>query len=248
MNTIANKVVVITGASSGLGEATARLLAERGAKLVLGARRLDRLEKLAADITAAGGEALAVATDVTRRADVERLIKAGLDKFGRVDVLVNNAGIMPMAALSKLKVEEWDQMIDVNIKGVLYGIAATLPGMRANKSGHIINLSSVAGLRVSAGVGTVYSATKFAVKAISEGLRAEIGPEGIRVTTLYPGAVASELVDGIRDVDAAAGMKAFYEANEISADSVARAVAYAIEQPADVSINEITLRPTQQEF
>lgn len=248
MNTIANKVVVITGASSGLGEATARLLAERGAKLVLGARRLDRLEKLAADITAAGGEALAVATDVTRRADVERLIKAGLDKFGRVDVLVNNAGIMPMAAMSKLKVEEWDQMIDVNIKGVLYGIAATLPGMRANKSGHIINLSSVAGLRVSAGVGTVYSATKFAVKAISEGLRAEIGPEGIRVTTLYPGAVASELVDGIRDVDAAAGMKAFYEANEISADSVARAVAYAIEQPADVSINEITLRPTQQEF
>lgn len=248
MNTIANKVVVITGASSGLGEATARLLAERGAKLVLGARRLDRLEKLAADITAAGGDALAVATDVARRADVERLIKAGLDKFGRVDVLVNNAGIMPMAAMSKLKVEEWDQMIDVNIKGVLYGIAATLPGMRANKSGHIINLSSVAGLRVSAGVGTVYSATKFAVKAISEGLRAEIGPEGIRVTTLYPGAVASELVDGIRDVDAAAGMKAFYEANEISADSVARAVAYAIEQPADVSINEITLRPTQQEF
>jgi NADP-dependent 3-hydroxy acid dehydrogenase YdfG len=248
MNTIANKVVVITGASSGLGEATARLLAERGAKLVLGARRLDRLEKLAADIRAAGGEAVAVATDVTQRADVDKLIKEGLDKFGRVDVLVNNAGIMPMAAMSKLQVEEWDQMIDVNIKGVLYGIAAALPNMRANKSGHIINLSSVAGLRVSAGVGTVYSATKFAVKAISEGLRAEVGPEGIRVTTLYPGAVASELVDGIRDADAAAGMKAFYEANEISADSVARAVAYAIEQPADVSINEITLRPTQQEF
>ncbi|MBU68616.1 MAG: oxidoreductase [Cupriavidus sp.] len=248
MNAIANKVVVITGASSGLGDATARLLAERGAKLVLGARRLDRLERLAADITAAGGEAIAVATDVAKRADVENLIKSGLDKFGRVDVLVNNAGIMPMAAMSKLQVEEWDQMIDVNIKGVLYGIAAALPSMRANKSGHIINLSSVAGLRVSAGVGTVYSATKFAVKAISEGLRAEVGPEGIRVTTLYPGAVASELVDGIRDADAAAGMKAFYEANEIPADSVARAVAYAIEQPADVSINEITLRPTQQEF
>lgn len=248
MNAIANKVVVITGASSGLGEATARLLAERGAKLVLGARRLERLEKLAADIAAAGGEALAVATDVAQRADVENLIKAGQDKFGRVDVLVNNAGIMPMAAMSKLKVDEWDRMIDVNIKGVLYGIAAALPGMRANKSGHIINLSSVAGLRVSAGVGTVYSATKFAVKAISEGLRAEVGPEGIRVTTLYPGAVASELVDGSSDAEAKAGMRAFYDANEIPADSVARAIAYAIEQPADVSINEITLRPTKQEF
>ena len=153
-----------------------------------------------------------------------------------------------MAAMAKLKVEEWERMIDINIKGVLYGIAAVLPGMRENKSGHIINLSSVAGLRVSAGVGTVYSATKFAVKAISEGLRAEVGPEGIRVTTLYPGAVASELVGGSSDAEAGAAMKAFYEANEIPADSVARAVAYAIEQPANVSINEITLRPTQQEF
>ena len=248
MNAISDKVVVITGASSGLGEATARLLAERGAKLVLGARRLDRLEKLAVDITAAGGEAIAVATDVAKRADVENLIKAAQTKFGRVDVLINNAGIMPMAAMAKLKVEEWERMIDINIKGVLYGIAAVLPGMRENKSGHIINLSSVAGLRVSAGVGTVYSATKFAVKAISEGLRAEVGPEGIRVTTLYPGAVASELVGGSSDAEAGAAMKAFYEANEIPADSVARAVAYAIEQPANVSINEITLRPTQQEF
>ena len=248
MNAISDKVVVITGASSGLGEATARLLAERGAKLVLGARRLDRLEKLAVDITAAGGEAIAIATDVAKRADVENLIKAAQTKFGRVDVLINNAGIMPMAAMAKLKVEEWERMIDINIKGVLYGIAAVLPGMRENKSGHIINLSSVAGLRVSAGVGTVYSATKFAVKAISEGLRAEVGPEGIRVTTLYPGAVASELVGGSSDAEAGAAMKAFYEANEIPADSVARAVAYAIEQPANVSINEITLRPTQQEF
>ena len=248
MNAIANKVVVITGASSGLGEATARLLAKRGARLVLGARRLERLEKLAAEIAAAGGEAIAHATDVARRADVEKLIQAAHDKFGRVDVLVNNAGIMPMAAMSKLKVDEWDRMIDVNIKGVLYGIAAVLPGMRANKGGHIINLSSVAGLRVSAGVGTVYSATKFAVKAISEGLRAEVGREGIRVTTLYPGVVASELMDGSSDPEAAAGIKAFYQANEIPADSVARAVVYAIEQPAEMSINEITLRPTRQEF
>ena len=179
---------------------------------------------------------------------MEKLIQAAHDKFGRVDVLVNNAGIMPMAAMSKLKVDEWDRMIDVNIKGVLYGIAAVLPGMRTNKGGHIINLSSVAGLRVSAGVGTVYSATKFAVKAISEGLRAEVGREGIRVTTLYPGAVASELMDGSSDPEAAAGIKAFYQANEIPADSVARAVVYAIEQPAEMSINEITLRPTRQEF
>lgn len=248
MNNIASQVVVITGASSGLGEATARLLAERGAKLVLGARRVDRLQQLAADINATGGEAIAVATDVAERADVESLIQAARDGFGRVDVLVNNAGIMPMAAMARLKVDEWDRMIDVNIKGVLYGIAAVLPGVRERRSGHIINLSSVAGLRASAGGGTVYSATRFAVKAISEGLRIEVGPEGIRVTTLYPGAVASELVDGSSDAEAGAAIKAFYDANEIPEDSVARAVAYAMEQPADMAADEITLRPTQQEF
>ncbi|MDU2002053.1 MAG: SDR family oxidoreductase [Enterobacter hormaechei] len=248
MNSVSEKVVVITGASSGLGEATARLLAERGAKVVLAARRADRLNNLVSVIQDAGGEALAVVTDVTKRDDMENLLRSAEEKFGRVDVLVNNAGIMPMAAMSRLKVNEWDLMIDVNIKGVLYGIAAALPGMLKNKSGHIINLSSVAGLRVSAGVGTVYSATKFAVKAISEGLRAEVGASGIRVTTLYPGAVASELVNGSSDAEASSAMKAFYENYEISADSVARAVAYAIEQPDEVSINEITLRPTSQEF
>ncbi|MDU2030835.1 MAG: SDR family oxidoreductase, partial [Escherichia coli] len=178
MNSVSEKVVVITGASSGLGEATARLLAERGAKVVLAARRADRLNNLVSVIQDAGGEALAVVTDVTKRDDMENLLRSAEEKFGRVDVLVNNAGIMPMAAMSRLKVNEWDLMIDVNIKGVLYGIAAALPGMLKNKSGHIINLSSVAGLRVSAGVGTVYSATKFAVKAISEGLRAEVGASG----------------------------------------------------------------------
>ncbi|WP_316424846.1 SDR family oxidoreductase [Klebsiella oxytoca] len=248
MNSITEKVVIITGASSGLGEATARLLAARGAKVVVAARRVDKLEKLASDIKKAGGEALAVAADVAKRDDMENLIRVTEETFGRVDVLVNNAGIMPMAAMSKLKVEEWDLMIDVNVKGVLYGIAAVLPGMLNNKSGHIINLSSVAGLRVSAGVGTVYSATKFAVKAISEGLRAEVGPSGIRVTTLYPGAVASELVNGSSDSEASSAMKSFYENYEISADSVARAIAFAVEQPDDVSINEITLRPTSQEF
>jgi len=151
MNSITEKVVIITGASSGLGEATARLLAARGAKVVVAARRVDKLEKLASDIKKAGGEALAVAADVAKRDDMENLIRVTEETFGRVDVLVNNAGIMPMAAMSKLKVEEWDLMIDVNVKGVLYGIAAVLPGMLNNKSGHIINLSSVAGLRVSAG-------------------------------------------------------------------------------------------------
>ena len=245
---LSNKVVVITGASSGLGEATARHLAAQGAKVVLGARRAERLQQLVNDIQSAGGQALAVATDVSRREDVAHLVQQAIAQFGRVDVLVNNAGIMPLSPLAKLKVDEWDQMIDVNVKGVLYGIAAVLPLMQAQKSGHIINLSSVAGLKVSGGLGTVYSATKFAVKAISEGLRMEVANDNIRVTTLYPGAVASELKFGSSDEQAGAAMQAFYEAVEIPADSVARAIAYAIEQPADVAINEITLRPTRQEF
>ncbi len=245
---LSNKVVVITGASSGLGEATARHLAAQGAKVVLGARRAERLQQLVNDIQSAGGQALAVATDVSRRDDVAHLVQQAIAQFGRVDVLINNAGVMPMAPMAKLKVDEWDQMIDVNVKGVLYGIAAVLPTMQAQKSGHIINLSSVAGLRVSGGLGTVYSATKFAVKAISEGLRMEVANDNIRVTTLYPGAVASELKFGSSDEQASAAMQAFYEAVEIPADSVARAVAYAIEQPDDVAINEITLRPTRQEF
>lgn len=247
-NNIQNKVIIITGASSGLGEETAHHLAAKGAKLVLAARRLDRLEKLVNEIKTRGGEAVAVQTDVSRQADVENAAQQALSRFGRIDVLVNNAGIMPMAPLAKCRVDEWDKMIDVNIKGVLYGIAAVLPTMQAQKSGHIINLSSVAGLKVSAGVGTVYSATKFAVRTISEGLREEVAPDNIRVTTLYPGAVASELTRSISDPDAAAAMGAFYEAFEIGADAVARAVVYAVEQPEDVAINEITIRPTKQVF
>ena len=248
MQAIQDKVVVITGASSGLGEATARYLASQGAKVVLAARRVERLSKLVTHITAAGGHAVAVATDVSQRTDLNRLADQAIAHFGRIDVLVNNAGIMPMAAMSKLKVDEWDQMIDVNIKGVLYGIAAVLPTMQQQQSGHIINLSSVAGLKVAAGVGTVYSATKFAVKALSEGLREEVAADNIRVTTLYPGAIASELVKGSSDTQAAQAMQAFYDAFEISADAVAHAIAYAIAQPADVSVNEITLRPTRQTF
>lgn len=245
---IDNKVIIITGASSGLGEATARHLAAAGARVVLAARRAEKLAALQAEIEAAGGRALSVETDVSQRSSVEALAQRTLDTFGRIDVLVNNAGIMPLSPLASLNVDEWERMIDVNVKGVLYGIAAVLPTMQAQQGGHIINLSSVAGLRVSAGLGTVYSATKFAVKAISEGLRIELVDDNIRVTTLYPGAVASELKLGSTHEQASSAIQAFYEANEIPADSVARAIAYAIEQPEDVAINEITLRPTRQAF
>ncbi|MBG7620374.1 SDR family oxidoreductase [Herbaspirillum sp. AP02] len=246
-NNIKNKVIVITGASSGLGETTARHLASLGARLVLGARRTERLQKLVADITAAGGEAIAVTTDVSRHADVEALVAQGVQHFGRIDVLVNNAGIMPLAPMAKLKVEEWDRMIDVNIKGVLYGVAAALPRFTAQGSGHVINVASVAGIKVFAGMGTVYSATKFAVRALSEGLRTE-APEGVRTTIISPGAVDSELKTHSSDQETSAAVQAWYEANQIPADSVARAIAYAIEQPENVDISEVVLRPVAQEF
>jgi len=246
-NNVSGKVVIVTGASSGLGESTALHLAERGAKLVLAARRTDRLNKLVGDIRAAGGQAIAVATDVAKRDDLERLAAAAVEAFGRIDVLVNNAGVMPLSPLAKLQVDEWDRTIDVNIKGVLYGIAAVLPRMQAQGSGHIINIASIAGIKVFTPIGTVYSATKHAVRAISEGLRVESGP-GIRVTTVSPGAVASELRFGTSDAESAAGVMAFYEANEIPSSSVARAIVYAVEQPADVDVNEIVVRPVSQEF
>ena len=246
-NNIKDKVVVITGASSGLGEATARHLASQGARLVLGARRTERLQQLVAEITAAGGQAIAVTTDVARREDVEALVAKGEQHFGRIDVLVNNAGIMPLAPLIKTKVDEWDRMIDVNIKGLLYGVAAVLPRFAAQGSGHVINLASVAGIKVFAGMGTVYSATKFAVRALTEGLRVE-APEGVRTTIISPGAVDSELKTHSSDAETSAAVQAWYEANQIPADSVARAIAYAIEQPANVDISEVVLRPVAQEF
>ena len=245
-NNIEGKVVVITGASSGLGEATARMLSAQGAVVVLGARRVDRIEALAKELSDAGGKALALQTDVTRAADVQRLVDATVEKFGRIDVLVNNAGLMPSSPLERLKIADWDRMIDVNIKGVLYGIAAALPHMKAQKGGHIVNVSSVAGHRVRAGT-AVYSATKHAVRVLTEGLRQEVKPYDIRTTIVSPGAVATELPDSITEADVQAGVKAFYEI-AIPADSFARAVVFALSQPDDVDINEILFRPTKQEY
>ncbi len=244
---IAGKVVVITGASSGLGEAAARHLSAAGATVVLGARRVDRLNALAQDLQGRGGTALAMATDVTDRNHVKRLVDAAVKACGRIDVMLNNAGLMPQSPLDRLKIDEWDRMIDVNIKGTLYGIAAALPYMKAQKSGHIINVSSVAGHKVRS-PGTVYAATKHAVRVISEGLRMEVKPYNIRTTIISPGAVATELPDSISEPDVAEAMKAFYRDVAIPADSFARAVAFAISQPDDVDINEILFRPTRQEF
>jgi NADP-dependent 3-hydroxy acid dehydrogenase YdfG len=244
---ITNKVVVITGASSGLGESTARLLAASGATVVLGARRKDRIDALVEDIAARGGRALGVRVDVTQRREVEALIKAAVDAYDRVDVLVNNAGIMPIAPVAALKVDEWDRMIDVNIKGLLYGVAAALPIMQRQKRGHIINLASVAGLKVFAPGATVYSATKFAVRAITEGLRIELKADHIRATIISPGFVGSELTEGSSDEAVRKHLRELYRI-AIPADSIARAIAYAIEQPPEVEIDEMVIRPTVQEF
>ncbi|MCP3021603.1 SDR family oxidoreductase [Cupriavidus basilensis] len=243
---IASKVIVITGASSGLGEATARHLGAAGASLVLAARRGDRLATLAGEIRAKGGKVEVVVADVSRRADVEALVQKAVASFGRIDVMINNAGLMAIAPMSEAKVEEWERMIDINIKGVLYGIAAALPVFQKQGTGHFINIASVAGVKVFSPGGTVYSGTKFAVRAISEGLRHETGG-AIRTTVISPGAVDSELKLGSSHAESAKVVGEFYQ-QAIPADSVARAIAYAIEQPADVDINEIVLRPTVQEF
>jgi NADP-dependent 3-hydroxy acid dehydrogenase YdfG len=242
---IKDKVVVITGASSGLGEAAARRLARDGAKLVLGARRLDRLQALAKELSLS--DDAVVQTDVSKYDEVKRLVDHAVKSHGRLDVMINNAGLMPQSLLQRLKIDEWDRMIDVNIKGVLYGIAAALPVMQAQKSGHIINVSSVAGHKVRPG-GTIYSATKSAVRVISEGLRQEVKPYNIRTTIISPGAVESELPDSITDPDIGAAISKFYKETAISADSFANMVVFAMSQPEDVDINEILFRPTRQEY
>jgi len=244
---IQGKVIVITGASSGLGEATARRLSAEGATVVLGARRSDRLQNLTKEFEAKGAKSLAVTVNVTDRNQVQKLVDSAVETFGRVDVLINNAGLMPLSALENLRVDEWDRMIDVNIKGVLYGIAAALPHMKRQKAGHIINVSSVAGHKVGPNF-AVYSATKHAVRTLTEGLRMEVKPYNIRTTIISPGAVATELLNGISDPEIAAATRARTVSIAVPADSFARAVAFAITQPADLDINEILFRPTNQEW
>jgi NADP-dependent 3-hydroxy acid dehydrogenase YdfG len=246
MNTgIANKVVLITGGSTGIGAEVARTLAAKGAKVAIAARREDRLEIVRADIVGRGGDARAYAMDITDKRQVKAVVESVVRDFGRLDVIVNNAGIMPIRPMAEVNTDEWDAMIDVNIKGTLYGIAAALPVFLSQQRGHIINLSSVAGIKVFAPGGTVYSGTKFAVRAISEGLRIEVGG-AVRVTSIEPGAVESDLKLGTTGT-ARETVHNFYE-QAIPASSVARAIAFAIEQPDDVDINEIVLRPTVQDF
>jgi NADP-dependent 3-hydroxy acid dehydrogenase YdfG len=241
-NNIEGKVVVITGASSGLGEATARLLSAQGASVVLGARRTERIQSLAVELTASGGKATAVTTDITKREQVKALADAAVQTYGRVDVMINNAGLMPQALLECLEIDEWDQMIDVNLKGVLYGIAAALPYMKQQKAGHFIHVSSVAGHKVGPGF-AVYAATKHAVRPLSEGLRQEVKPYNIRTTVISPGAVATELPNSVTDPNAAERIRKFCAESAIPANSFARAVAFAVNQPDEVDINEILSRP-----
>lgn len=245
MSSINNKVILITGASSGIGEATARLLAEKGAQVVLGARRTERLAQLCEQIRAAGGSAQYQAVDVTRRADVQAFVDFAAHHYGRVDVIVNNAGVMPLSRLDALKVAEWDQMIDVNIRGVLHGIAAGLPLMQRQKSGQFINIASIGAYAVSP-TASVYCATKFAVRAISEGLRQEVGGD-IRVTVISPGVTESDLAESISDEDSRALMRDF-RSIAIPAMAIARAIAYAVEQPADVDVSELIVRPTASPY
>lgn len=240
MTLIQDKIIVITGASSGIGAATARLLARSGATVVLGARRIDRLQQLVADIQADGGAAVAHALDVSVREQVQDFIDRTVAAYGRVDVIINNAGVMPLSPLAALKVDEWDRMIDVNIRGVLHGIAAVLPQMQAQGHGQVINLASIGAHAVSP-TAAVYCATKYAVWAISEGLRQE--SPSIRVTTISPGVTTSELAESISDTQGREAMRSF-RATAIPAEAVARAIAFAIAQPAEVDTSEIVIRPT----
>lgn len=239
-----SKVVLITGASSGIGEATARMLAAQGHRVYAGARRTDRLERLVQEIQAKGGTAAFRALDVTSAEDMQAFVRAAEAAYGPVDVIVNNAGVMPLSPLSSLKVNEWDRMIDVNIRGVLHGIAAVLPGMESRGRGQVINVSSIGGLSVSP-TAAVYCATKFAVRAISDGLRQET--DKIRVTVVCPGVVESELADTITDDTARVAMQEFRRV-ALHPDAIARAIAYAIDQPDDVDVSEVVVRPTASPY
>ncbi|MCA1177449.1 MULTISPECIES: SDR family oxidoreductase [unclassified Pantoea] len=234
------KVIILTGASSGIGEGIARHLAHQGHKLVMGARRTDRLASLCDELRREGASVDFLATDVTQRSDTQRLADFALEEYGRIDVMINNAGVMPLSPMSSMKVEEWDLMLDVNVRGVLYGIAAVLPTMQAQRMGHIINIASVGALTVSP-TAAVYCATKYAVRAISDGLRQE--SRELRVTVINPGVVESELADSISDSVAREAMKS-YRQIALKPDAIAMAVSWAIDQPGEVDVNEITVRPT----
>lgn len=244
---IKDKVVVITGASSGIGAATATLLASKGAKVVLAARREDKLQQLTDAIKAQGGQAVYQVTDVTKPADNAALVKKAQDSFGRIDVMFLNAGLMPNSPLSALQTDQWNAMVDVNIKGVLNGIAAALPIFKTQKSGHFIATSSVAGLKAYPG-GAVYGATKWAVRDLMEVLRMESAQDhaNIRTATIYPAAIKTELLDTITDQSTAKGMQQLYDTYEIGPDRVANVVAFAIDQPEDTNVNEFTIGPTNQ--
>jgi NADP-dependent 3-hydroxy acid dehydrogenase YdfG len=245
VSTLQDQVVIITGASSGIGEETAKELSAKGAKLVLADRREDRLKELADKVNNDGGNAIYKPTDVTSYEEMEELAAYAQKEFGQIDAIVNNAGLMPLSYLNKQKIKEWDQMIDVNIKGVLYGISAVLPHMRERKQGHIINISSVAGHVVFPG-SAVYSGTKFAVRAITDGLRMEESADSkIRATIISPGAVSTELTSTITDEDVKGGVEDLYQ-EAITPDSIARTIRYALEEPAEIAINEIVVRPTNQ--
>jgi NADP-dependent 3-hydroxy acid dehydrogenase YdfG len=246
-NNIKGKVVVITGASSGFGAISARHLSDLGAIVVLGARRTEKIEKLAQEIKSKGAKALALTTDVTDADQVKKLVDSAVKEFGKIDVLLNNAGLMPLSPLEYLKIEDWNRCIDVNIKGVLYGIAAALPHMKQQKSGQIISVSSVAGHTIRPG-GAIYSASKYAVRVISEALRQEVKPYNIRTAVISPGAVATELPGSITAEDVSKGVHDFYAQNAISADSFARCLAFIISQPEDMDVNEILFRPTVQQL
>jgi len=238
------KVVVITGASSGIGEATAVLLAERGAKVVLGARGSDRLKSLAERIAGAGGEAAYTVTDVKQREDLSNLVKLACERYGKLDVLVNNAGVAPISRLDELRVEDWEEMIDVNLKGVLYGIAAALPVFRRQGFGHFVNILSTAGIQIMPTMG-VYAGTKNAVRTITESLRQEAGDK-LRVTSVSPGFVRTNLAESMTNPEVKSQIIDQRNRMAISPDAIARAIVFAIEQPADVDVNEIVIRPTAQ--
>ena len=242
---ITGKVIVITGASRGMGEATARELAAKGAKVALGARRTYRLDDIVKDIKEAGGDAIAVATDVTKLEDVQKLVDAAKETWGRVDVMFNNAGLMPLSPLESRRIDEWNQMIDVNMKGTLYGIAAALPIFKEQKSGQVINVSSVYGHKTVA-TGAVYCATKHAVRSLSEGLRQEVKDYNVRVTVISPGAVDTELAQHISEPGLGDQLREFIPQIAVPARTMADMVAFAVGQPDKVDVNEILFRPTVQ--